>query len=105
MKSLSVRPFSTTLRQNEAHCAASRQAVGIVSDCAVGNPESEPIAIDIAAADAASHWRNLILRCPSGRPADCGSHATFWLKCDRKDDYPMNGAGESANSAGPQARP
>jgi hypothetical protein len=33
----------------------------MVSDWAVGNPESEPTANDIAAAEAASHRRNLIL--------------------------------------------
>ena len=84
MKSLSVRPCSTMLRQSEAHCAASAQAVGMVSDWAVGNPESEPTAIDIAAAEAASHRRNLILALPVQPPVGRGPIATNSPKMRRK---------------------
>jgi hypothetical protein len=64
MKSLSVRPCSTTLRQKEAHCEASEQAVGMVKDCAVWSAQSGPTTAAKAKADASNHPLKRILTGP-----------------------------------------
>ena len=95
MKSLSVRPCSTALRQKAAHWAASVQAVGMVKDCALRNSESEPTAIAIATAEAASPLPNLILPIRRARrPKADSSRLAGAKKCAGQDDRPMNGADE-----------
>src|SRR5271157_229291 len=93
MKSLSIRPSSTALRQKAAHWAASVQAVGMVKDCALRNSESEPTAIAIATAEAASPLPNLILPIRRARRLEAdSSRLARTKKCARQDDRPMNGA-------------
>src|SRR6516225_8918026 len=95
MKSFSVRPCSTALRQKAAHSAASVQAVGIVKDCALRNSESEPTAIAIATAEAASPLPNLILPTRRARrPEADSSRLAGAKKCAAQHDPPMNGADE-----------
>src|SRR5271165_3684818 len=71
----------------------------MVSDCAVSNGESDPAAINNAAADAPSHWRTIILTCTSGRAPRPRTLPRRSRRCDSDNDYPMNDAGEIRKQA------
>ncbi len=74
MKSPSVRPCSTTLRQKAAQFAASAQTVGTVKDCAVSSAESGPRTAAKAKADAPMVPR-MIPPCPNSGTRSPGLHA------------------------------
>src|SRR5271166_638499 len=99
MKSPSVRPCSAPPWQKAAQWSASAQKVRMVSDCAVSSAESDPAAINNAAAEAPSHWRTIILTCTSGRAPRPRTLLRRSRRCDSDNDYPMNDAGEIRKQA------